>query len=210
MYSIIIEVIGYVASVLLAISLMVNNDLKFRWVNAGGCLFFIIYGVFISALPIIITNTFLLAINIFYLVKIYNSHEDFELIEFQGTERLVKKFLDFYRVDIHNYFPEFKHEIKEEQINFVVLRDLVIANIFIAQLLPDGSAIIRLNYTVPKYRDYKVGTFIFKKDRKFLILKGINKLVYEKVANKKHLHFLQKMGFQQSGLNQSSYFLRLN
>ena len=146
----------------------------------------------------IITNTFLLAINIFYLVKIYNSHEDFELIEFQGSERLVKKFLSFYNTDIHNYFPEFKHEIKEEQINFVVLRDLVIANIFIAQLLPDGSAIIRLNYTVPKYRDYKVGTFIFKKDRKFLVSKGIKELVYEKVTNKEHLHFLQKMGFQQS------------
>ena len=209
MYSIIIEVIGYIASVLLAISLMVNNDLKFRWINAGGCLFFIIYGVFISAWPIIITNSFLLAINIFYLIKIYNSHEDFELIEFQGTERLVKKFLDFYSADIHNYFPEFKHEIKEEQINFVVLRDLVIANIFIAQLKPDGSAIIRLNYTVPKYRDYKVGTFIFKKDRKFLVSKGIKEIVYEKVANKEHLHFLLKMGFQHSDFNKSSYFLRL-
>ncbi|MEO5501892.1 MAG: hypothetical protein ABIR31_10670 [Ginsengibacter sp.] len=169
MYLILIEIIGYVASVLLAISLIVNNDLKFRWINAGGCLFFIIYGIFINAFPIIITNAFLLAINIFYLFKIYNSHEDFELIEFQGSERLVKKFLSFYSKDIHEYFPEFKHEIKEEQINFVVLRDLVIANIFIAQLQQNGTAIIRLNYTVPKYRDYKVGTFIFKKDRKFLI-----------------------------------------
>lgn len=210
MYSILTGLIGYVASVLLAISLVVNNDLKFRWINSGGCLFFIIYGIFINALPIIITNSFLLAINIFYLIRIYNSHEDFELIEFQGTERLVKKFLSFYTADIHNYFPEFKHEIKEEHINFVVLRDLVIANIFIAQLLPDGSAIIRLNYTVPKYRDYKVGTFIFKKDRKFLVSKGIKELFYERVANKKHLHFLKKMGFQQSDFNKSSYFLPLN
>lgn len=201
--------IGYVASVLLAISLVVNNDLKFRWINAGGCLFFIIYGIFISAFPIIITNAFLLAINIFYLFKIYNSHEDFDLIEFQGTEKLVKKFLSFYSTDIHNYFPEFKHEIKEEQINFVVLRDLVIANIFIAQLLSDGSTIIRLNYTVPKYRDYEVGTFIFKKHRKFLISKGVTQIVYEKIANKNHLHFLKKMGFQQSKLDKSSYILQL-
>ena len=210
MYPIIIETIGYVASILLAISLIVNNDLKFRWINAGGCLFFIIYGVFISAWPIIITNSFLLAINIFYLIKIYNSHEDFDLIEFQGTEKLVKKFLDFYSLDIHDYFPEFKHEINEEQINFVVLRDLVIANIFIAQLLPDGAAIIKLNYTVPKYRDYKVGTFIFKKDRMFLLSKGIKEIVYEKVANKKHLHFLKRMGFQQSLSDKFSYVLELN
>ncbi len=209
MYLILIEIIGYVASVLLAISLIVNNDLKFRWINAGGCLFFIIYGIFINAFPIIITNAFLLAINIFYLFKIYNSQEDFELIEFQGSERLVKKFLSFYSKDIHEYFPEFKHEIKEEQINFVVLRDLVIANIFIAQLQQNGTAIIRLNYTVPKYRDYKVGTFIFKKDRKFLISKGVKKLVYESVANKNHLHFLKRMGFRQSKFDKTSYILNL-
>ncbi|MBS1736888.1 MAG: hypothetical protein JSS98_09855 [Bacteroidetes bacterium] len=210
MYSILIDIIGYSASALLAISLMVNNDLKFRWVNAGGCLFFIIYGGFIGAWPIIVTNSLLLAINIFYLLKIYTSHEDFELIEFQGTERLVKKFLTFYAADIHNYFPDFKHEINEDQLNFVILRDLVIANIFIATLQPDGSAIIRLNYTVSKYRDYKVGTFIFKKDRKFLISKKINELVYESVANKNHLHFLKKMGFMQSEINKSSYFLKLS
>lgn len=209
MYPILIEIIGYLASVLLAISLIVNNDLKFRWINAGGCLFFIIYGIFINAFPIIITNTFLLGINIFYLIKIYNSTEDFDLIEFQGSEKLVKKFLSFYSADIHNYFPGFKHTIKEEQINFVVLRNLVIANIFIAQLLPDGAAIIRLNYTVARYRDYKVGTFIFKKHRQFLISKGVTKIVYENVANKNHLHFLKKMGFRPSEFDKSSYILQL-
>ena len=72
---------------------------------------------------------------------------------------------------------------------FVVLRDLVIANIFTASILKDGSAIVNINYTVPKYRDYKVGKFIFERENRFLISKGIKCLIYKKVLNKNHERF---------------------
>lgn len=36
MIEIIAQALGYIASILLAISLMVNNDLKFRWLNTFG------------------------------------------------------------------------------------------------------------------------------------------------------------------------------
>jgi len=63
MSGLIILGIGYLASILLAISLLVNNDLKFRWLNSFGCLSFIIYGLMIHAFPIILTNVILLVIN---------------------------------------------------------------------------------------------------------------------------------------------------
>src|SRR5688572_17319812 len=65
MSTLIIEGFGYLASLLLALSLMVNNDLRFRWLNSGGCVAFIIYGVLINAIPIILTNTGLLLINLY-------------------------------------------------------------------------------------------------------------------------------------------------
>lgn len=190
---------GYLASVLLAISLVVNNDLKFRWVNASGCLSFVIYGILINAYPIILTNVFLFGINIYYLVKIYRTHEDFDLIEFKGNEKLVHKFLEFYQKDISSYFPHYQHEKKEENIRFVVLRDLVIANIFIAELQQDGTALVKLNYTVPRYRDYEVGRFIFRKENTFLVSKGVKRLLYDEVAHKGHQKFLKVMGFQKAG-----------
>ena len=161
MNDIFIPLIGYAASILLAISLLVTNDLKFRWLNTGGCLCFIVYGIFIHAFPIILTNSILFLINLFYLINIYNAKEDFELIEFKGGEKLVYKFLSFYKEDITKYFPAYVHDENENNLKFVVLRDLVIANIFVARLDNNGSAFVELNYTVPKYRDYKVGEFIF-------------------------------------------------
>jgi hypothetical protein len=195
MIDLIVTAMGYAASVLLAISLLVTNDLKFRWLNTLGCTCFIVYGILIHALPIIITNAILLLINLYYLVKIYNAKEDFELIEFRGNEKLVYKFLSFYATDIRNYFPGYVHSVDDNDLKFVVLRDLVIANIFIASLDGNGNAFIKLNYTVAKYRDYKVGEFIFNHEQKFLLSKGVRTLVYEAVPNKQHERFIKVMGF---------------
>lgn len=199
MNELIIPAIGYAASIFLAISLLVTNYIKFRWLNTCGNIFFIVYGISIEAFPIILTNSILFLINIIYLIKIYNAKEDFELIEFKGGEKLVHKFLTFYKKDIQKYFPAYIHQENENNLSFVVLRDLVIANIFIAQLDGDGNAFIKLNYTVPKYRDYKVGEFIFKKEQRFLIAKGVRRLIYSTVFNKQHERFIKVMGFRKEG-----------
>ena len=197
MSDIIIVSIGYLASLLLAISLLVNNDLKFRWLNTFGCIAFIVYGVLIHAFPILLTNFILLLINVFYLIKIYRTHEHIDLIECKGSEHLVKKFLSFYQADIKTYFPSFEFSTDNDQISFVVVRDMVMANIFVARLQADGAAIVEINYTVPKYRDYKVGKFIFDRENHYLISKGIRQLVYTEVFNLQHERFIKVMGFKE-------------
>jgi hypothetical protein len=54
-----------------------------------------VYGLLIVAFPIILTNTLLLFINLFALVKIYRKKEDFDLLEFESDARLIAKFLRF-------------------------------------------------------------------------------------------------------------------
>lgn len=195
------QILGYLASVLLAISLMVNNDLKFRWLNTFGCLAFIVYGIMINALPVILTNSLLLLINSIYLIKIYRATETFDLLTFEPGVTLVQRFLSFYKSDIKTYFPQFDEIDKSHNLCFVVLRDLVIANIFTATLDDNGDAYVHLNYTVEKYRDYKVGKFIFNQERDFLASKGINRLVYTEQTGKQHQKFLQVMGFKNELIN---------
>lgn len=197
MSSLLIQSFGYLASLLLGLSLLVSNDLKFRWLNTGGCLAFIVYGVLIGAVPIVLTNTVLLLINLYGLFKIYRKTEDFDLLEFGTDATLIKKFLRFYAADVKAYFPDFTLEDATDSIRFVVLRDVVVANAFVATLPEEGTAEVQLNYTVPKYRDYKVGRFIFEKEKACLLSKGVKKLVYKTVSNKSHLRFLEVMGFEQ-------------
>ena len=155
---------GYLASLFLIIALLVNGDVKFRIYNILGTISFIIYGIIFSAWPVLLTNVILFFINIYYLNKLLRHKEDFELIEFAGEEKLAKKFLQFYGDDIKTYFPDFDEQQLKYNLNFVVLRDLVIANIFSVSVQDNGDAIVAINYTTKKYRDYKVGKFIFEKE----------------------------------------------
>lgn len=64
------EWVGYLASVVLMISFLMKNINTLRIINSFGAVLFIIYGIMLAiSWPIIITNTFILGVNIFYLNK---------------------------------------------------------------------------------------------------------------------------------------------
>lgn len=196
MFHMIAPYLGYVATVLLGLSLIVTKDTQFRWLNTFGCLSFIAYGLFIGAIPVVLTNSILLAINGFYLYKIYRRSEAFDVVECEGHEVMIEKFIAFYHKDIVKYFPHFDRQSTAANIRFVVLRDLIIANIFMATLDEEGNAHVQLNYTTPPYRDFKIGQYIFEKEKKILVKKGVKAVVYDSKTYLGHMDFLKKMGFK--------------
>lgn len=195
MINLLAQLLGYCAFIFLAVSLWITNDIKFRWINSLGCLSFVCYGILISAFPIVLTNAVLLAINIYFLFKIYRRQEKFDLVEFKNDAALIPKFLAFYKNDIETYFPGFVMGLELNEIRFVVLRDIVVANLFVATVNQNGDAFVKINYTVPKYRDYKVGRFLFDEGKGFLQGKGIKRIIYMQVHNPQHERFLKVMGF---------------
>lgn len=66
-----IEWIGYAAMATVLISFLMKSVNKLRIVNSLGCLLFVFYGVMLEPLskPIIITNTAIFCINVYYLLK---------------------------------------------------------------------------------------------------------------------------------------------
>jgi len=209
MINILAQVLGYLAFLFLAVSLLVNNDIKFRWINSLGSLSFVLYGIFIHAFPIVLTNAVLLIINIYFLVKIYRRQEKFDLVEFSKDATLIPKFLSFYQKDIKAYFPDFVMEDRAEEIKFVVLRDIVIANLFIAAVDDKGNAFVKINYTVPKYRDFKVGQFIFEEGKAFLHAKGIERIIYKEVLNRDHEKFIKTIGFKKELQDSRNWYVKV-
>ena len=173
-----------------------------------GSLAFVLYGIFIHAFPIVLTNAVLMGINIYFLFKIYRRQENFDLIEFKKDAALIPKFLSFYQKDILAYFPNFEMEEKDNEIKFVVLRDIVVANIFIACVDENGNAVVKINYTVPKYRDYKVGRFLFDEGKEFLQSRGIKKIIYKKIHNPQHEKFIRVMGFTKEAINNNTCYIK--
>ncbi|WP_373316312.1 YgjV family protein [Shewanella schlegeliana] len=67
------EWVGYLASVVVAISLMMSNIKKLRWWNLVGAALFVAYGLAIDAIPVALVNFFIVLIDAYYLVKLYKA-----------------------------------------------------------------------------------------------------------------------------------------
>ncbi|MDU4883363.1 MAG: YgjV family protein [Clostridium celatum] len=66
-----IEWVGYVASIMIAISLIMSDIVKLRVINSIGCILFAIYGFTVKAYPVGIINSFIFFVNSYYLYKFY-------------------------------------------------------------------------------------------------------------------------------------------
>lgn len=66
-----IEWVGYAAMATVLVSFLMKSVNKLRIVNSLGCLLFVLYGFLLEPFskPIIITNTAIFCINIYYLFK---------------------------------------------------------------------------------------------------------------------------------------------
>ncbi|ADZ84353.1 YgjV family protein [Cellulosilyticum sp. ST5] len=68
-----IEWVGYAASIMIAISLLMTDVIKLRLLNTVGCLLFVIYGFIVGAYPVAVANLAIILINLYHLYKLYNT-----------------------------------------------------------------------------------------------------------------------------------------
>jgi hypothetical protein len=65
-----IEGLGYVATIVTLISMMVKDMVYLRVINSVGCLLWIGYGMMSESIPVLIVNTVILGIHIFKLIEL--------------------------------------------------------------------------------------------------------------------------------------------
>ncbi len=61
------EWVGYLASLGVLISFLMKDIKVLRLVNSVGCALFVLYGILLGSIPVILTNTAILFINLYYL-----------------------------------------------------------------------------------------------------------------------------------------------
>ena len=70
MNSTLIEWIGYIASAMIVVSLIMTSIVKLRIINTIGCVLFVIYGVIVGAYPVSVANGLIVIINLYNLYKL--------------------------------------------------------------------------------------------------------------------------------------------
>jgi hypothetical protein len=202
----ILQIIGYTASVIIALSMTQSSIIKFRWINLVGATLFSSYGFILGAYPVGILNGFIVMVDLYYLKKIYFKKDIFDTLEIRKDNKYLLKFLDFNQTEIEKFFPGFNYKPEMNTISFFVLRNTAVAGIFLAH--EEGGNILKvgLDYVIPEYRDFKNGKFVYQSIQKNLIEKGITNIIADG-QTKKHIQYLKKCGFTRT--NENFYEKRL-
>lgn len=188
------EIVGYIASIVIAISVMNTNVLRLRVLNLTGAVFFTAYGLLIKAWPVAVLNFFVVGVNCYHLYKILRSNEYFKLLEVQPDSEYLRHFLAHHLADIRKDTPRFDYEPGPNQLTLFVLRNTVPAGVFIGKLQKNGDLIVELDYVTPDYRDLKVGEFLLHEQLAYFRDRGV-KCIVSGAGSARHANYLKEMGF---------------
>lgn len=186
----IVEMVGYFASLLVLVSFLMTSVIKLRIVDSIGALIFAIYAVIIQSYPTALMNLCLVGINMYYLYKLLKSTKQYAVIEENPEDGSMQYFLNYYGDDIKNCFPDFQFGQGEINGAYMVLHDTVPAGVLLGQSHRDGHFEILLDYATPKYRDCSVGEYLYAE----LGRRGIRRLSLADVPAG-HEDYLKKVGF---------------
>jgi hypothetical protein len=191
----ILELIGYSGSVLIAISLMMTSLLRLRLINLAGSAAFSIYGLLIGAYPVAALNGFIVMVNAFHLMRIFRTKEYFQLLPLKPDSQYLPYFLNFYAEDIRRILPDFKFNPSADQLLLFVLRDCSPVGVFIAEQRRDGVLRVILDFVIPRYRDLKIGRFLFVDRAAFFRERGVKEIVISP-RTAEFGAYLMKVGFE--------------
>lgn len=187
-----IEILGYMASLMVAASFTMKNVLKLRIINSVGCALFSIYGFLIGAIPVGVINGGILIINFYYIYKMKRTRDYLNLMSIPKNERFVlQRFLELYNKDIQKFVPDFKWSDDYEAI--FMLRNLAPVGLFAYKVKSDKEIEIHLDYIIPNFRDLKNSTYLFE----ILTGRGYKEFTAQAFVPV-HSKYLLEMGFVRS------------
>jgi hypothetical protein len=195
-----VEFVGYLGSALVITSLLMTRILRLRVIGLIGSATFFVYGALIGSVPIMITNTVIVAINAVFLWRANQINEWFHLLEVRPDSRYLADFLDFHAEDILVYQPDWTGVVSDSDLVVFVLRDTQPAMLMVGSI--DGGTIdLRLDYAIPKFRDHRMGRFLYDSNADFFTGKGIQ-TIEAHARTKSHIRYLHRMGFVGTGADQ--------
>ncbi len=191
------EIIGYIGSALVAISLTMSNIWKLRWINMIGAVFFVLYGLVVKVYPVVAVNAFIAVVDAYYLIEMARKKDFFSLMTVKNKEEaFLKNFLSYYSKDIFQFFPGFTIDDVQQPHCIFILRNLMPVGLFVYVTKQD-TVYINLDYVIPEYRDLKNARYLYKDRAKHFKNQGFGTFQM-RTESKEHARYLQKLGFSLS------------
>ena len=189
--ALLIEIFGYIGSVLVVVSMLMSSIVKLRVVNTIGSIVSGAYALIVGAFPLVLMNGCLIVINVVNLYKLLNTKQSYDLVEGTTEDVLVDYFLKRYYDDIKKHFPAFDANAAKGKKAYIACCDGKPVGMLIGEQ-NDGRFNILIDYSTPEYRDCSVASFIYSQ----FTSKNIKEVVYSQELVEVHREYMMKMGFK--------------
>lgn len=204
-----IEILGYLASVLVAVSLTMSSLAKLRALNLMGALAFAGYGWLVGAYPVLAVNGFIAVVNVVYLLRMQPGRsEAFELLPLvRPDNRYFQRFLEFHGEDIARFFPAFRSENLDGVHIVFILRNMLPVGLVVCRRRDEQTLDVLLDYVIPSDRDFQCARYFYRSWSGVIPEAGIRRFVARGGVNQ-HRKYLRKMGFVVDSDQGSDIFVR--
>ena len=186
----IVELIGYLGSILVLFSFLMPSVVKLRVINSVGSTIFTIYALLIHSYPTAVMNFCLVLVNLYYLRRIQSKGKHYELLSVTSRDHFLAYLLKYYEKDIQSCFPGLNVDLERVSRAYIVCCDASPAGILLGRE-QEGIFDIVLDYSMPAYRDCSIGQYLVWK----LPQDGIRRLLYSGPVEH-HMAYLSKLGFE--------------
>lgn len=200
-----VELIGYLASALIVLSLAMRSIVKLRVLSMTGGIVFTVYGLLIGAWPIVITNVAVTLVNIWALRReVSTTAQSIAAVPIERDAPFLGDFLGAHAMGIQATQPEY-HPSPTDSFVRLLTRDGFPAGVLVGQ--PAGKELlVKLDYVTPAYRDSQIAKWLFGAGKRTFTDAGFTRLVAT-AHTTVHRHYLEFVGFRPEG---GSYVLDLS
>ena len=188
-----IEMFGYLGSALVLVSFLLTSVFKLRIVNTVGSVIFAIYALIIHSYPTAVMNFCLVAINLYFLWKMRKAEKVYDLTPVRPDDCYFCYLLSKYRDDISTTFPGATLDPNVVDRAYLISCDGKPVGISFGKDEGENLELI-LDYTIPQYRDFSVGKYLFS-----MLAKGGYKTVSYTGPVENHMDYLNATGFRKQG-----------
>lgn len=190
------ELVGYVASGLVVLSLTMTSVVRLRLISLAGSLVFVVYGVLIGSVPIMVTNAAIAVINVWFLRAELGYRRDLGASLIPADAPFLHDFVQFHLDDIHRFQPGFEMP-HDDAFALLLTREGLPAGVLVGRRHGTELEIV-LDYVMKAYRDSRLGQWIYGPGATVFRNAGLDRLV-SAPGDDVHRGYLERVGFTRTG-----------
>lgn len=198
----VLEIVGWLGSALLVLSLAQTRVVRFRVLNMVASLVLTAYNAIIQVWPMAAVNAVLVGINVWILVGLLRRRHDartYDAVPMAVDEPFLRRLLERHRDDIAALDPDAPADpaASADHAFVVSTADEVVGVVLSRDGDVPGEQRVVLDYVLPPFRDFTPGEFVFRPDGPFARL-GTRRVVVDRAAPASQ-RYLEAVGFRPEG-----------